>query len=70
MGEVHASLGIDSPSAVQAAVADWHRHNPKGARGSNPYALEQYGLNVAAVADQFSDYMRYFDIPREQAGLK
>lgn len=69
MTEVHASLGIDSPDQVRQAVADWHRDNPKGARGSNPYSLEQYGLNADAVAEQFSTYMQRFGIPREQAGL-
>jgi hypothetical protein len=69
MGEVHARLGIDSPAEVQAAVSAWREANPKGARGANPYALEDYGLDPDEVADQFRDYMTYFDIPREQAGL-
>ena len=70
MAEVHAALGIDSPEEVRAAVADWRRRNPQGARGSNPYTLEQFGLNPDEVAERYSDYMRHFDIPREQEGLK
>jgi hypothetical protein len=70
MREVHAALGIDSPADVCAAVADWRQRNPKGARGSNPYTLEQFGLDPDEVAEQYSHYMRYFDIPREQEGLK
>lgn len=69
MAEVHTALGIDSPAAVREAVADWHRRNPKGARGANPYSLEQFGLDAGAVAEQFGDYMRHFDIPREKDGL-
>jgi hypothetical protein len=69
MAQVHTALCIDTPSHVREAVADWHRRNPKGSRGSNPYALETYGLNGDAVVEQFSDYMRRFDIPREQLGL-
>lgn len=69
MAEVHASLGIDSPEPVRQAVAEWHRDNPKGARGSNPYALEQFGLDPDAVAEEFGDYMRRFAIPREREGL-
>jgi Sulfotransferase family len=69
MAEVHAALGIDSPEAVRAAVVDWHRRNPQGARGANPYALEQFGLDADAVAEQFGEYARRFGIPREQAGL-
>ncbi len=70
IAEVHAALGIDTPVAVSEAVTDWHRRNPKGARGSNPYALETYGLNAKSVAEQFGDYMRRFGIPREQQSLK
>jgi hypothetical protein len=70
MDDVHAALSIDTPPAVREAVADWHRRNPKGARGSNPYTLESYGLDADTVAEQFGDYMRRFDIPREQEGLK
>ena len=69
MTEVHASLGIDTPQAVREAVAQWHLDNPKGARGSNPYALEQFGLKADVVAEQFRDYMQHFAIPREQEGL-
>ena len=69
MADVHRGLAIDSPPETRQAVAEWHDKNPKGARGANPYALEQFGLNAEAVAEQFGDYMRRFDIPREQAGL-
>jgi hypothetical protein len=69
MAEVHAGLEIDSPEPVRAAVADWHAKNPKNARGANPYALEQFGLRAEAVAEQFGDYMRRFDVPREAEGL-
>ncbi len=69
MGEVHSSLGIDSPEEVREAVADWHRRNPKGARGANPYSLEQFGLDPDEVAEQFSDYRERFAIPREKDGL-
>ena len=66
---IHAGLGIDTPPVVSEAVADWHRTNPKNARGTNDYALAQYGLDEAAVAAEFSDYMQRFGIPRERDGL-
>ena len=69
MQEVHAALGLDTPDTVRAAVADWQRRNPKGARGENFYALDNFGLNANEVAVRFNDYMRHFDIPREAAGL-
>ena len=69
MEEVHARLGIDSPEEVRAAIAEWHGANPKGARGSNPYALDQFGLDPEAVAERFKPYMDRFAIPREAAGI-
>jgi hypothetical protein len=55
---------------VSAAVAEWRSRNPKGARGSNPYTLEQFGLDADEVAEKYGDYMRHFDIPREHDGLR
>jgi hypothetical protein len=67
--KIHAGLGIESSDEVVEAVTQWHRANPKNARGRNDYTLEQWGLNAEAVAERFESYMRRFDIPREQAGL-
>jgi hypothetical protein len=69
MSDVHAGLGIKTPPLVRDAVAAWHLKNPKGARGKNPYALENFGLNAAAVAEEFSAYTRHFGILREARGL-
>jgi hypothetical protein len=69
MLRVHNELGIDSPAAVRAAVANWHRANPKNRRGANEYSFEEYGLDENAIAERFGDYMRRFDIPRESKGL-
>jgi hypothetical protein len=67
--KIHAALGIDSPQHVCDAVAAWRRENPKNARGRNDYELAQFGLEEGPVAEQFSPYMRRFEIPREQEGL-
>lgn len=69
LAQAHAGLGVETPPEVRQAVADWHRDNPKGARGANPYALTEFGLDGDAVAEQFGDYMRRFDVPREAVGL-
>jgi hypothetical protein len=70
MNDVHAALGLQTPPGLRDAVSDWHRRNPKNARGANAYALATYGLEEQAVAAQFADYMRRFEIPRERDGLK
>lgn len=69
MRAIHRALGIETPTAVAEAVAAWQAANPKNARGRNEYALAQYGLDDAAVAERFAPYMRRFAIPREREGL-
>lgn len=69
MREIHAGIGIATPDEMAVAVSAWHRANPKNARGRNEYTLEEWGLDDAAVAAQFSGYMRRFNIPREGEGL-
>lgn len=69
MADVQSRLGIECPSQVTAAIADWHTANPKGKRGVNVYALDQFGLSADAVAEQFTAYRRRFAIPREAAAL-
>jgi len=69
MRTIHAGIGVDTPEEVAASVGAWHAANPKNARGRNDYALAQYGLDDAAVAEQFAAYMRRFAIPRENEGL-
>ncbi len=69
MLKVHKKLGIDSPEEVCEAVKAWREANPKNARGANTYSFEEYGLDETTLEKQFSDYMAYFNIPREQEGL-
>lgn len=69
MRRIHAGIGIDTPDEIARSVGDWHRNNPKNARGKNDYTIEQWGLGEAEIADQFGDYMRRFAIPREREGL-
>jgi hypothetical protein len=69
MRRLHDGIGIDTPTEVAAAVAAWHRANPKNARGDNDYALADYGLDRGAVAERFGDYIHRFAIPSEAEGL-
>lgn len=70
MRKIHAGLGIDTPDYVAEAVDDWHRNNPKNARGKNHYTLEQWGLDDGEIAKQFGEYRARFAIPREADGLR
>ncbi len=69
MRGIHSALGIETPEAVVEAVGAWHRDNPKNARGSNDYTIEQWGLNADAIAEEYGDYIGRFQIPRESEGL-
>jgi hypothetical protein len=69
MRKIHAGIGIDTPDEIAQSVDDWHRNNPKNARGANEYTLEQWGLVDAEIAEQFGAYRRRFAIPREKDGL-
>ena len=69
MRRIHAGLGIDTPDDVAQSVGDWHANNPKNARGKNDYSLDEYGLDVAAVREQFAPYSARFAIPTEADGL-
>ncbi len=65
----YASLDMDFPQVERRSVERWYADNPRGARGENRYALQQYGLAEEAVAEQFSAYMQRFAIPREAEGV-
>ena len=67
MAEIHAGLGINTPDDVRQSIASWRQGNPKGARGKNEYALEQFGIDAGEARALYSDYIQFFDIPREDA---
>lgn len=69
MLQVHQQLGIDSPDDVRHAVKTWHQHNPKNARGDNPYNFAQFGLDEDELTELFREYREHFNIPREREGL-
>lgn len=69
IAEAQAGLGIDTPDDVRAAITGWWRENPKNRRGANDYALAQFGIDHCEASGLFGDYVRHFDIPREQEGL-
>ena len=64
--QIHAALGLDTPVPLLDKMTAWHRRNPRGARGANPYSLEAFGLDEQAVRDRFAAYIERFAIPRER----
>ncbi len=68
LDEIHQAVGTDTPDDVRSSIARWREANPQGKRGENRYSLEQFGLDEAAVREQFADYIEHFAIPSEAAG--
>ena len=69
MAKTHADLGMTSPNDIMAEITGWRRENPKNARGSNDYALAQFGLSADEAEERFAAYRQRFAIPREADGL-
>jgi hypothetical protein len=60
--DLYEWLGWSFDDEVQASMQTYLAANPKGRHGTHTYALSQFGLSDAQLADRFSDY-------REQFGL-
>jgi hypothetical protein len=65
MAEIYEQLGTEIPGAVRKAVADWKTANPPGKRGAHRYSLENFGLDVDEVAEEYGAYFTAFDVRRE-----
>lgn len=61
-----ARLGIEMTADFEQAIIAWRRENPPGKRGTHDYALEEYGLDGAAVAEEYAFYSDRFGIAAEQ----
>jgi hypothetical protein len=69
MERAYAALGLTLSDAACEAIAGWRRENPKGARGRNDYALEQFGLSADEARERFSAYIQRFAVPTEAEGV-
>lgn len=60
-----ADLGVEMTPGVADAVVAWRAENPPGKRGTHAYALEDYGLDAAEVAEEYAFYTERYDVPAE-----
>jgi Sulfotransferase family len=65
MKEVYETLGLELTASVRESIAAWRDQNPPGKRGVHTYDLNDYGLNVDEVAEEYAFYTDRFGIPRE-----
>ena len=65
MRRLYGWLGDELAPTVEAGMSDWLNQGRQARLGPHRYALEDFGLERAAVMSLFSDYMSHFDIPAE-----
>ncbi len=65
MTEVFDALDLEMTPDVRRSIGEWRRENPPGKRGTHDYALEDYGLDARAVAEEYAFYIDRFDVPSE-----
>ncbi len=58
-------LGDELTPAVESRMRTWLSEGRQARLGPHRYALEEFGLERAAIASLFSDYISHFDIPAE-----
>jgi hypothetical protein len=58
-------VGLPFTAPAEGAMRAWSADNPQHKHGALPYALEEFGLDVAQVRDAFRDYTRHFDVRLE-----
>ncbi len=65
MAEVFEVLGMEMTAAVRESIVQWRLDNPPGKRGTHAYALDEYGLDSAVVAEEFGAYIERYDVAAE-----
>lgn len=63
--QLYADLGDTLTPEAEAVMQDWLGQNPQGKFGKHEYALDQYGLSVAALAPNFERYLAHYEVARE-----
>ena len=59
-------LGDELTPDIEDRMRGWLTQRRQARLGPHRYALEDYGLERAAIASMFSDYVELFDIPTEE----
>ena len=65
MRGLYSWLGDELTPAVESRMRGWLTDGRPARLGPHRYALEDFGLERAAIAPLFSDYVSHFDIPAE-----
>lgn len=63
---IYAELGMPFSPQMATAIQEWLAINPQHKHGRQRYTLEEFGLTEAGITAQFSEYIDYFQIPRER----
>ena len=61
--QLYAELGDDLSDEARQRMHDWWAESSKDRSGPGSYPPETFGLDPAAIAEQFAFYYRRFDVP-------
>jgi len=62
---VYAALGLPLTPEVEASMADYLAHKPKGKFGAHDYRFEDLGLSLAEERERFAPYQDRFSVASE-----
>ena len=63
VAELYAQLGDELSDEACQRIRDWWAESSKDRSGPSSYPPETFGLDPAAIAEQFAFYYRRFDVP-------
>jgi Sulfotransferase family len=66
--QLYAALGDELGHDARQRMADWWAESSKERSGPHHHRAEDYGLDSAAIREQFAFYSDRFDVPVEDAG--
>ena len=65
VADVYAHFGIDLPDVARSEMAGYLERNPRSARPTHHYVLDEAGEDAAAARAAFARYQKHFDVPSE-----
>jgi hypothetical protein len=67
--QLYAEICDDLSDEARRRMQDWWTESSKNRSGPGSYSAEAFGLDPAAIAEQFAFYHERFGVPVGQSGL-
>jgi Sulfotransferase family len=63
---IYGSCGDELDDRARGAIGNYVDSHPKGKFGEHNYDVADFGLDSAALAERFAEYVRRYDVPTER----